>query len=627
MNKNYFAGISTKLIVGSLDLGATAFSYLAALVAVTGQGPVQWWEQGVPGLGALLLLRVVAFVLLRTYSLIIRYIGEKDYQNVFAAVLISSLAFLGFNLLGWIAPIPPRYVALTAVDFFMATSILVGLRVFLRRLYDRLRRRKRSTTNVAIFGAGELGAMIERVLKHNDSHQYQVVAFFDDNPKVHLKLLNGVRIFNPERSFGEVIRKYDIKAVIIGISNLSAARRVAFIDACLAHSVKVLKMPPTEQWIQGSLQVGQLQAINYDDLLNRPPIKLDAAAIAAAVSGKVVLVTGCAGSIGSEIVRQLLHYGPRCIVGYDQAESPLAGITLELQAASTAGVFLPIIGSIREPDTLERIFQVHQPCYVFHAAAYKHVPIMEAFPEQAVKVNVEGTQNLAELALRYGVEKFVMISTDKVVNPSNVMGASKRIAEIYVQSLNFHPDNRTQFITTRFGNVLGSNGSVIPIFQNQIARREPITLTHPEVSRFFMTIPEACQLVLEAGVMGRGGEIFVFDMGEPVRIYDLAQRMILMAGLIPGKDIEIAITGLRPGEKLTEELLDDQEGILPTHHPKIRKATVRPVDYATVQPAIAALVAAANAGAVGAEIVQLMKALVPEFASQNSEFSVLDRNR
>jgi FlaA1/EpsC-like NDP-sugar epimerase len=322
----------------------------------------------------------------------------------------------------------------------------------------------------------------------------------------------------------------------------------------------------------------------------------------------------------------LLRHGPHKVIGVDQAETPLADITLELKEAVASHQFLPIIGDVRDREKMERLFQQFRPHYVFHAAAYKHVPIMEQHPEEAIRINVEGTRRMADLAVEYGAEKFVMISTDKVVRPSNVMGASKRIAEIYVQSLHAHPGNRTQFITTRFGNVLGSNGSVIPIFRQQIEQRAAITLTHPDVRRFFMTIPEACQLVLEAGSMGRGGEIFVFDMGEPVRIFDLANKMIQMAGLIPGVDIEIKITGLRPGEKLDEEVLHEGENIVDTHHPKIHKAMVRPQDPEQVATAIAQLICLANTGGTPEGIVAQMKVLVPEFISQNSSFSALDRN-
>jgi FlaA1/EpsC-like NDP-sugar epimerase len=450
------------------------------------------------------------------------------------------------------------------------------------------------------------------------------VAFFDDNIRVHRKLLNGLQVFNPRKSFSAVVRKYDIKVAIIGINELPEARRIEFINQCLEHKIKVLKAPPTEIWLNDRLKLGQLQDIRFEDLLNREPIKLNEIGISRSIKGKVVLVTGCAGSIGSEIVRQLLKYDPHLIIGLDQAETPLAEIGLALKKEVGEGLFQAIIGSVCDERKMREVFENYQPEYVFHAAAYKHVPIMEIFPEEAVKTNVHGTQCLADLSAEYGVRKFVMISTDKVVNPSNVMGASKRIAEIYVQSLNYVSRTQTQFITTRFGNVLGSNGSVIPIFKKQIENREAVTVTHEEVTRFFMTIPEACQLVLEAGAMGKGGEIFIFDMGKPVKIVELARKMIQMAGLTPGKDIEIKFTGLRPGEKLYEELLDKQEGVIATHHPKIRKAAVRQHDQETMKEQILYLVELARDGHPRLELVRQMKAIVPEFTSQNSSFSKLD---
>lgn len=572
----------------------------------------------------LLFFRTVSFVYFRTYLLIVRYIGEKDYKNIFYAVTASSFIF--FLLLRFLAtPFKPvEVLPIVLVDYFVMLFLAGGFRIFLRLAFDRLRLQGINRMNTVIFGAGELGSMIQRVLKHNDGHNYRAVAFFDDKIHLHKKYLNGVRIYNPARNFEQVVRDCKIKYAIIGISDLPEYRRIEFINACLANQVKVLKIPPMENWINNSLQVGQLKKINFEDLLNRPPIKLNQEGIKSSVKNKVVLVTGCAGSIGSEIVRQLLGYKPTMLIGLDQAETPLADITLELKNQVADGLFKPVIGDIRNETLLEEIFTKYQPDYVFHAAAYKHVPIMERHPLEAVQTNVKGTMNIAIQAANHGVEKFVMISTDKAVNPSNVMGASKRIAEIYVQALNYLSDHNTQFITTRFGNVLGSNGSVIPIFKRQIEQRLPLTVTHPEITRFFMTIPEACQLVLEAGSMGKGGEIFVFDMGKPVKILDLARQMIKLSGLVPGQDIEIKFSGLRPGEKLYEELLDNQEDLIPTHHYKIKKAAVRINDYASVKELIDQLVDMANNKADAMDLVALMKYIVPEFTSRNSVYEKLD---
>lgn len=624
LNIQPIAGYVTKSLILTFDL---AFSFLSFLLAVLILGKFNFdrtelmWSWAVP---LLLGLRLLGFIAFKTFFIIIRYVGEKDIKNLLYAVLFSSTLFFIFQK--FMPDLLPagEGLSIILVDALILVAVASIFRVFLRLGFNQIRDTRRSRLNTVIFGAGEMGAILERILRHNGNHNYRAVAFFDDNTRVHRKILNGLQVFNPRKSFDAVVKKYDVKVAIIGINNLSEERRIEFINSCLEHKIKVLKAPPTEVWLNDKLKLGQLQDIRFEDLLNREPIQLDEESISRSVRDKVVLVTGCAGSIGSEIVRQLLRFRPRLIIGYDQAETPLAEITLTLKKEVAEERFLSIIGDVRDERKLSDIFEDYHPDYVFHAAAYKHVPIMERYPEEAVKVNVQGTQCVADLAARYQVHKFVMISTDKVVNPGNVMGASKRIAEIYVQSLNFAQHSRTQFITTRFGNVLGSNGSVIPIFKKQIENREPVTVTHEEVTRFFMTIPEACQLVLEAGAMGKGGEIFIFDMGKPVRIVELARKMIQMSGLTPDKDIEIRFTGLRPGEKLKEELLDQQEDLIATHHPKIRKAAVRHNEYALVKEQIQCLVEMANDSQHHMDLVRQMKLIVPEFTSQNSQYAKLD---
>lgn len=618
------AGYVTKSLILGFDLVFSVLSFLLA-VLIIGKFNLDrtslMWGWALP---LLLSLRLVAFMTFRTFSIIIRYIGEKDVKNLFYAVLSSSLVFfVAQRIFPSLLP-EGEALSIITVDALLLLAFAIIFRVLLRLIFNQLRDTKKSRLNTVIFGAGEMGAILERVLRSNGTHNYRPVAFFDDNTRVHKKLLNGLQVFNPRKSFATVIKKLDVKVAIIGINQLPEDRRIEFINDCLEHKIKVLKAPPTEVWLNDKLKLGQLQDIRFEDLLNREPIKLNEVGVSQSIQGKVVLVTGCAGSIGSEIVRQLLRYNPHQIIGLDQAETPLAEIGLSLKKEVQEGRFQAIIGSVCDERKLREVFENFQPEYVFHAAAYKHVPIMETYPEEAVKTNIHGTQCLADLSAEYGVRKFVMISTDKVVNPSNVMGASKRIAEIYVQSLNYVSRTGTQFITTRFGNVLGSNGSVIPIFKKQIENREAVTVTHEDVTRFFMTIPEACQLVLEAGAMGKGGEIFIFDMGKPVRIVELARKMIQMAGLTPGKDIEIKFTGLRPGEKLKEELLDEQEGLIPTHHPKIRKAAVRQNDHETMKEQILYLIELARDGHPRLELVRQMKAIVPEFTSQNSSFSKLD---
>jgi FlaA1/EpsC-like NDP-sugar epimerase len=569
----------------------------------------------------LICLRIGAFFYFQTYALIIRFIGEKDYYNVMWAVGTSSVAFY---LVMWLYPQPfgpKELLPIVMIDYFVLLILMAGFRSVLRLLFDQLRSQRTSHLNTVIFGAGEMGVIMERVLSHSNSHNFRVMAFFDDNPKVKHKFLNGKKVFDPAESFEYVVEKYDISHAIIAINNLPDERRIQFINRCLPHNIKVLKVPSPENWINNRLNVGQLTTINFEDLLSRPPILLSEDRIREGVEDKVILVTGCAGSIGSEILRQVLRFQPRLLVGVDQAETPLVDITLEKKEEVAAGILHTIIADVRDADKMRQIFTRYRPDYVFHAAAYKHVPIMERFPEEAIKSNVMGTKNVADLAGEFGAHKFVMISTDKVVNSTNVMGASKGIAELYVRSLNGSGAQRTQYITTRFGNVLGSNGSVVPIFKRQIQARQPVTVTHPEVTRYFMTIPEACQLVLEAGAMGQGGEIFVFDMGEPVRIVDLAEKMIQLAGLTRGVDIDIVFTGLRPGEKLTEELFSVEEQLAPTHHEKIRKATVQPYSAATLHRQIAYLIDLARQGDAPREVVAQMKEILPSFRSQNSVFS------
>jgi FlaA1/EpsC-like NDP-sugar epimerase len=613
-------GRVTRLGIFVMDILLAFLSFMLAVLVLgllDWNAPVRAW---MPGLGVLISLRIMSALYFRNYALIIRFIGEKDYWNVIWSVHASSLAFLVLQAM-WRPLIPyPKWVFFVVLDGVMLIIMMSLFRLALRVLHTLLRRSNESRIHTAIFGAGELGALTQRVMEHHNGNPNRVVAFFDDNPKVHEKFLNGVPIYNPVTDFEQVVSKLHIKVAVIAINVLPEERRVAFINQCLEAGVKVLKVPSSDTWLGGGLSLSQLREIRYEDLLNRPAIQLDQEKILGELQHQVVMVTGCAGSIGSEIVRQVMQYGPKHIIGIDHAETPLAEQTLELSEATASGRFVPVIASVRDAERMERLFEQYRPEVVFHAAAYKHVPVMESFPEEAIKGNVRGTLLLADLASRWDVGRFVMVSTDKVVRPTNVMGASKRIAEMYVQSLNFREHNRTRFVTTRFGNVLGSNGSVVPIFRDQIEQRKPVTVTHPEVSRFFMTIPEACQLVLEAGMMGEGGEIFVFDMGEPLRIVDFAHKMIRMAGLTPGVDIAVQFTGLRPGEKLREELLDDAEGLLPTHHEKILRASVRHQDYNEVKQQVEQLIVAAQSGESAMALVCKMRAMVPEYVPQNEAF-------
>jgi FlaA1/EpsC-like NDP-sugar epimerase len=629
---NAVSGTASKAMILIIDLFLALMSFSFGLLLTDN---IYLYNQGIfllsMGLLTLMALRALSFYIFKTYLIIIRYAGLRDARNVFLAVLTSSAAFLIATYLFPTLLNTDDNWKIVVVDAVLLIALCGGFRLALRSLADANRQRMGnggSRINIAIFGAGELGAQLYQVLKQNVNHDYRVVAYFDDNQKVHRKHLNGIPVYNPDKSFKETVEKYDIKTAIIAIGpSLTEERRIRFIDQCLEHKVKVKKVPVTEAWLQNDLQVDKLRDIRFEDLLNRPAIELSLDDIEASIKGKTVLVTGSAGSIGREIVRQCLRFEPHLLIGADVAETPLAETTLSFQKHIDSKRFKTVIADVRDEDRMRRLFEEHRIDYVLHAAAYKHVPIMEEYPEEAIKTNVQGSFNMARLASQFKVKKFVMISTDKAVNPSNVMGASKRIAELFVQSLNHRSSNETQFITTRFGNVLGSNGSVIPIFKKQIEKRQPVTVTHKDITRYFMTIPEACQLVLEAGSMGQGGEIFVFDMGKPVRIYHLAEKMIKMAGFTPGEEIEIKISGLRPGEKLYEELLDDGESTMPTHHQKIKIASVRECDHNSVSIAILKLINLAYDGAPGEEIVRYMKDLVPEFTSQNSNYSKLDRPR
>lgn len=566
-------------------------------------------------------VRVLSFVVGRTYAGIIRYTSTKDAQRIFTVLTIGSVLIGIANPLVYEAfytyAVP---YSILAIEYLVTTFLMITLRIGVKVLYFELKSPSRERSRVLIFGAGDSGIITKRALDRDGQMGYKVAAFFDDNKDKQGKQIEGVPIY-PTAKLNEYLEKPGIANVVIAVQNLGADRKREIVEQCLAHGVEVLNVPPVTNWINGELSFKQIRHARIEDLLGRDPIKLDSAKIKKAINGKTVLVTGAAGSIGSELVRQIAKYRPRLLVMLDQAESPLYELDLEFRSRIGPDLCEVVIADIRHRERMENVFRSYKPELVFHAAAYKHVPLMENNPSEAVRTNVLGTSIAVDLAMKYKVESFVMVSTDKAVNPTNIMGASKRIAEIYAQSR--AAKSETRFITTRFGNVLGSNGSVIPLFRKQIEKGGPLTVTHPDVTRFFMTIPEAAQLVLEASTMGQGGEIFVFDMGKSVKIIDLAKKMIRLSGLELGKDIEIRITGLRPGEKLYEELLADKENTLPTHHPRILKAAVRNHDADKVEKAVHELIALYQQQENEA-IVRLMKNIVPEFISQNSEFSSLD---
>ncbi|MFZ0281326.1 MAG: nucleoside-diphosphate sugar epimerase/dehydratase, partial [Bacteroidales bacterium] len=432
------------------------------------------------------------------------------------------------------------------------------------------------------YGAGEMGFIVKRVILSDPRSGFSVFGFLDDSKKLQNKKINGIPVFNPEVVSSDFVSKNNIQTLILAIRNISPVKKSGIIIKAIDLGMEILETPAVEKWLNGQLEVRQLEKVRLEDLLGRNPIKLDLEMIRKGLNKKTILVTGAAGSIGSEIVRQLSRFATHRIILVDQAETPMFHLENELRRVYGHVKFKTQLADVTNYEKMKLIFREFRPEIVFHAAAYKHVPLMEENPHEAIRVNIGGTKIMTELASEYGVKKFVMISTDKSVNPTNIMGASKRICELLVQSKALAQGTNTQFVITRFGNVLGSNGSVIPLFKKQIKEGGPVTVTHPDITRYFMTIPEACELVLEAGFMGKGGEIFVFDMGKPIKIVDLANNMIKLSGLEPGKDIKIEFTGLRPGEKLFEELLSEKENLLPTHHKMIRIAQVDNRDYSKV---------------------------------------------
>jgi len=569
-----------------------------------------------------LLVKFFVFHSFKIHKGLVRHTSTEDLRRIFFASVSASITFL---ILGFIRNsffdgyyLFPMSVLL--MEFLASFIFISGLRFGVKLFYLESIKPKVQTERVLIYGAGVSGLITKRTIEKDTRLSYQLIGFIDDNKKMDGSRLQGLTIFHSSK-LEKIIKEEGVTQLILAIQNPNEGNSKCIVDICLNNNVAVNKVPNTKSWIDGEFTTKQIAKVKIEDLLGRKPIVLDEEKISSELKGKVILVTGAAGSIGSGMVLQIAKYEPSVLILLDQAESPLYDLQNELLYKFPKFKFEVVVGDIRNVERMKRVFDYFKPQYVFHAAAYKHVPLMENNPSEAIFTNVRGTKNLVDLSVLYNVEKFVMISTDKAVNPSNVMGASKRIAEIYAQAAN--ENSITKFVTTRFGNVLGSNGSVIPLFQRQIEQGGPITLTDERITRFFMTIPEACQLVLEAGSMGEGGEIFVFDMGESVKIIDLAKKMIKLSGLEIGKDIEIKITGLRPGEKLYEELLAAEENTLPTHHPQILKAKIRP-EKADVIQQIDQLIGLFERQQ-NDNIVSKMKEIVPEYISNNSEFELLDK--
>jgi FlaA1/EpsC-like NDP-sugar epimerase len=498
----------------------------------------------------------------------------------------------------------------------------------IKAIFSYYFQKKQPKANAVIFGAGINGRVTKQIIEGDPSSNLNVIGFLEDDKRKIGKSHSGVGIYNGRRDLGKLVRNYNIKEIIIAITDLDVERKNELVDDALRLQLKIREVPPVEKWVEGGFSLKQIKEVKIEDLLGREAIHLDNPNLFKELEEKVIMVTGAAGSIGSELARQIVHYKPRKVILIDQSETGIYELQHELKWAEPISEIHYHIGDITNEERMRNLLYMYHPQVIYHAAAYKHVPLMEGNPCEAVNCNVYGTKLMADLAVSFKVEKFVLISTDKAVNPTNVMGASKRIAEMYVQSLHDHiienGYNNTKFITTRFGNVLGSNGSVIPLFKEQIEKGGPVTVTHPHVMRYFMTISEAVQLVIDAGAMGSGGEIFIFDMGKSVKIIDLARKMIKLSGLEPDIDIQIKLIGLREGEKLYEELLNDKENTMPTYHKKILIANVRKVAYESITMQVGTLMSLL-AQKDENKVVQQMKKVVPEFVSNVSRYEVLDR--
>ncbi|WP_199117740.1 nucleoside-diphosphate sugar epimerase/dehydratase [Pedobacter sp. ASV28] len=587
-------------------------------------------------------INIVVFFNVKTYAGIIRYTSAQDTFRILFAVVISNGLFFFFNFfIVAIGHDPYISNSILIVNGLTSFLLLITYRVLIKYFFMYIKNLNLDKRKVIIYGAGEAGLATKRTFDHDGKVNKTIIAFVDDEERKVGKTIDGIKILSAVK-LEELIKEHEVDEIIFASYTIPLERKNQIVDVCLEHNVTVLNIPPADVWGGGKLHTAQIQNINIEDLLNRKPIEIDIQGLQNQLKDKRILITGAAGSIGSEIVRQLMNFDSGLIILCDQSETALHHIYLELEETHTNTNFHAFVGDVKDEKRMMHLFETYRPHYVYHAAAYKHVPLMEDNPAEAIKTNVLGTKIIADLSVKHGVQKFVMISTDKAVNPTNIMGASKRIAEIYVQSLNNSLNRKdfvfsnglsyinelevkpiTKFITTRFGNVLGSDGSVIPRFKQQIEKGGPLTVTHPEITRYFMTIPEACRLVLEAGCMGKGGEIYIFDMGKSVKIVELAKKMIRLAGLIPNQDIKIQYSGLRPGEKLFEELLNDNENTMPTHHEKIMIGKVREYVFAEIEEQIYELFQYAKTND-DRQVVIAMKKLVKEFKSKNSVFEELD---
>ncbi len=620
-------------IVLAIDMGVLMSACLFNFLLFRGTGLdfviTPYWKEFIV---FFLTMNVFSFWLFRTYSGIIRHSSYIDAVKLLFSQVSVLVFFLLFNLL-YELNFQEKAFLNTAL-FINTVFAFCGLflyRVVVKRTFELYfsDNSKLQLVRTIIYGTDANAISVANALSFDSPARFKVIGFVDHHNQNVSKRMLDLPILAQKKKLPALMRSIGAEGVIIADKSLTKEEQIHIVDQCLEYNYKVFTVPPITNWENQKEISRKIKNIQIEDLLERKPIVLDDKSISKQLKDKTVLITGAAGSIGSEIVRQVLTFEPKVVLMLDQAETPLHQLTLEIQQLETNTVIYSLIADVRSKKAMESVFATYQPQVVYHAAAYKHVPLMEENPAQAIVTNVKGTKNVADLSCKYGASKFVMVSTDKAVNPSNVMGASKRIAEKYVQSLQWKHKKEgtgvvTKFITTRFGNVLGSNGSVVPLFTKQIAAGGPVTITHKDIIRYFMTIPEACQLVLEAGAMGNGGEIYIFDMGKPVKIYDLARKMIKLAGFTPDVDIKIDVVGLRPGEKLYEELLNDSAKTIPTHHEKIMIAQEMEEEFEDLHQDIIELITGSDVFDNEA-IVSQMKKIVPEFKSMNSTFAVLDK--
>ncbi|WP_378187981.1 polysaccharide biosynthesis protein [Aquimarina sp. W85] len=615
---------ASKWLVLTIDIFLTLFNFFLAYVIRFGIALDIDSKILAVQIPIMVVFSLVSFLVIGSYKGVVRHTGIRDAYNLFLAVTIllaisGALMFTSrWSLMPDLLNIP---VSILFIHYLLNIIVLTTSRLVFKYCYNYIKSNLGDTTRTMIYGAGDSGLVTLAAISNESYKSVHVIGFIDDNPHKIDKTIDGTKVYSSTAITSEFIKKHKVSDIIVSIPHIGKKRLSEITDQLLPLNVKVKIVPAVNDWIDGKLNASQIKQIQIEDLLDRAPISLENQNIKRELKGKVIMITGAAGSIGSEIVRQASFYKYKQLVLVDQAESALYDLQQELLSKEVTN-FVPLVADIRDHQRIETIFQKYKPNMVFHAAAYKHVPLMEANPCEAIKINVLGTRKLADLSSKYGVDKFVFVSTDKAVNPTNVMGATKRVAEMYIKCL--HKTSKTKFITTRFGNVLGSNGSVIPLFKKQIENGGPLTVTHKDVTRFFMTIPEASQLVIEAGTMGNGGEIFIFDMGESVKIFDLAKKMIRLSGLHYPNDIDIEISGLRPGEKLYEELLADTENTLPTYHKKIMISKFDDHDPSIIKDKIDDL-CIMNLLSQDYLIVGKLKEIVPEYISKNSLFETIDQ--